>query len=153
MTDNNNPYATDVSVLRSLHISTRGRSRFGSCFVEDCRIPRSYTLSTGVSSRGTRGRPTFQIQGRIQITVDDQATNFTLVHALAQIELGFDVPTARTPLAGRVEPIGKQHLTPVPLPLIAQLPPELVPPYISNCLRQVMVFHHPAHVQVFQHNG
>ena len=44
-----------VSVLRNLHKSTQGRLRFGSCFVEDCLVSRSYTLSTGVTSRGTRG--------------------------------------------------------------------------------------------------
>ena len=88
---------------------------FGSCFDEDCLETRSYILSTGVTFRGTRGSPSLQIQGRIQIAVDAQAADFALVHALAQIQPGFDVATARTALGGWVEPVRNPHLTAIPL--------------------------------------
>ena len=79
-----------VSVLRNVHKSTQGRSRFGSCFIKGCLEKRSYLLSTGVTFRGTRGSPVFQIQGRIQIAVDDQVADVALVHALAQIQPGHE---------------------------------------------------------------
>ena len=46
----------------------------------------------------------FEIDGRIEIAVDDPPTGFTGKYSLRQRELPFLVPTAGTPFAGRVEP-------------------------------------------------
>ncbi len=45
----------ELTVLRNLLKSIHDRLMFGSCFIERCRMSRSYMLSTGVTSRGTRG--------------------------------------------------------------------------------------------------
>ena len=48
---------TITAVLRNLLKSIQDRLMFGSCFNERCRETRSYMLSTGVSSGGTRRSP------------------------------------------------------------------------------------------------
>ena len=91
---------------------------FGSCFNENCPETRSYTLSTGVTFRGTPGSQLFQIDGGIQIAVDRQAAEIAGIHSDTQVHFYLDVSTMRTSLRGRVEPGSQDNLTARPLTLV-----------------------------------
>lgn len=112
---------------------------FGSCFDKNCLETRAYTLSAGVSFRGTPGSQLFQIDGGIQVSVDRQAAAITGIQAGAQVHLYFDVPTTRTAFRGWVKRVGQDDLTAIPLTLVHQLPSEFVKANIRDRLRQVMV--------------
>ena len=128
---------------------------FGSCFIENCLETRSYTLSTGVTSRGTPGSyQLLQVQRSIQVTVNVQAApvTVTFVHANVQVHLRFDVSAIRAAFGRWIERVSQENLTTVPLTFVYQLPPEFVKTHIRNRLCQMMVLQHAAHVQVFQHD-
>ena len=125
---------------------------FGSCFDENCLVTRAYTLFTGVSFRGTPGSPLFEINSGIQVAVDLHTAVLTDIHTGTQVQRCLDVPTLRTAFRRGEVLVGQDDLTAIPLTLICHLPPELVESHIQDRLCQVMVLHHPTHIQVFQHN-
>jgi hypothetical protein len=88
----------------------------------------------------------------MQVAVDHQAAVFAGVHTRTQIQSCLDVPTLRTALRRWVEPVGQENLTSIPLALVYHLPPEFIESHIHDRLRQVMVLHHPTHIQIFQHH-
>jgi hypothetical protein len=94
----------------------------------------------------------FKIKGGIQVAVDHQAAVTADVHTRTQIQSCLDVPTLRTALRGRVEPVGQENLTAIPLALVYHLTSEFIESHIRDRLCQMMIFHHPTHMQVFQHN-
>ena len=89
---------------------------FGSCFDERRLIIRSYMLSTGVTSRKTRGssfsdliKQLLQVKRGIQVAIKDQTTMLTLVGAFVQIHR-FNCSTLRTAFGGRKEAVCQQIL-------------------------------------------
>ena len=130
--------------------------QFSSCFIEVC-LPtcRSYILSTGVTSRGTRGSKiqTFQVDGRIQISVDLLRTLTAAIHALIQFKWWLYTATIWTSLGGGEESIRKEHFTTIPLALISHLTLEFMESHIRNRLRQFVILEHAAYIQALQHNS
>ena len=112
---------------------------FGSCFDKNCLETRAYTLSAGVSFRGTPGSQLFQIDGGIQVAIYHQVAAIAGVNTITQVHLSLDMPTMRTSLRGRVKRVGQDDLTAIPLTFVHHLPSEFVKAHIRNRLSQVMV--------------
>ena len=58
--------------LKLTHLLRERHLAFSSCFHENCLETRTYTLSTGVPSRGTRGSQLCKIAGGVEIAILDQ---------------------------------------------------------------------------------
>ena len=73
--------ATEEYFYRSLKLTQLSRTTlaFSSCFHENCLETRTYTLSTGVPSRGTRGSQLCKIACGVEVAILDQAARFANV--------------------------------------------------------------------------
>lgn len=68
---------------------------------------------------------------------------------IGQPQVLVDVPANVTAFAGWEEAVNLVEARPVPLALIRQLTEQFSPPTIDNPLGEMVVSHHPLHVQVF----
>ncbi len=93
----------------------------------------------------------FQVDRCIQVAIHHKSACFTTVHTLCQADLLF-MATLGTALAGWKETIRHAHFTTVPRTLVLQLPAEFMHAHIRDRLCQMAILHHPAHIQVLQHD-
>src|ERR1035441_328266 len=66
-----------------------------------------------------------QVDARVVVPVDDQATLLAVVGALGQGQVGFLCPAGRASLRRRIPPVSDHQRGPVPLGLVGQLAAQL----------------------------
>jgi hypothetical protein len=64
-----------------------------------------------------------------------------------------DVSTTGASLTVRVEAVDFDHLPPIPFALVFQLTGKLARSTVADAWGETVVGKHPAHVQVFRHDG
>lgn len=94
------------------------------------------------------GEPQY-VLGRVHVAIVDGAATRARPGSYIHRHLDLAMTAAATCLAGRRPAIHDDRFAPVPLGLVLHLPPELAHPDIGDVAGEVVVLHHPLHVQVF----
>lgn len=106
---------------------------------------RSYTRSTDFN-RVSHGK---NVMGCVDISVVVDATSRTVPFTNIQRQLAHNMPTVPTPFRAREPAVDSCHSSPIPVRFIAQLTDKLTPSRITDCSRELAVFEHILHSQVF----
>lgn len=93
-----------------------------------------------------------QIQSGVEVPVNDQATDLTLIRAMLERHALFDLPTARTALGGRKPARGDEELSPCTGNFGLEELQELPHRRICHGTRQLAVGHHAQDVEIFHAN-